>query len=127
MPFENKRRFERFTSKYALKCRKHSVKEEGIYVICNDISANGIMFTSIVAFRVGEELWLSLKLPGWSKFLEKFGKKIKNPQIDSFDTAATVVRVTNIGDNVYRIAARFEKTTPARQKALMKYIHKDAL
>jgi hypothetical protein len=127
MPFENKRRFKRLISKYALKCSRHSIRneQEGIYVICNDISANGIMFTSVVAFEVGELLRLSLKLPGWNEFLKKFYKKITNPQTDTYTTPATVVRVTDIGDNVYQIAAHFNKTTPARQKALMEYIYKD--
>lgn len=123
MTSENKRKFKRSLSRYALKCRRWPLiaDDEGIYVICNDVGAGGIMFTSVVAFKIGERLYLSLKLPGW----DKFSGQTRNSETDTYSTPAKVVRITDAGDNVYRIAARFLRTTSAGQNKLLKYIEKN--
>ena len=123
MPKKNKRKFKRAQSKYALKCQPYPLKEgkEGTYVICNDISADGILFTSLVVFKTKQKLKLDLKLPGWDKFWEKLYKK-KHLQTDTYSMVAKVVRIVDIGDNVYQIAAHFISKNNAKQKALLKYI-----
>ncbi|MBF0570331.1 MAG: PilZ domain-containing protein [Candidatus Omnitrophica bacterium] len=120
------RKSQRIKVRFFLTHIKSGLTGEKLSGFTRDLSSGGLMFTSSVEYSLQDTVHLEINLSGW----REFNPVINNPDIagkeDTVVVSVKVLRAQRLDNDLYCIAGSFIWVDNEYQKALEKYVNKQA-
>jgi len=120
-----RRQFLRVAAENVVFCEEYAIPpsdDPPVEARISNLSAGGILIKSDHAYALGDVLRLSLRLPGWERYKQEFFKAGVPSLSKPLTALGTVVRVTQVGPNVYELGICLSGMDEGHRRAVDRYL-----